>query len=607
MIIDKISVINWMGHKTKELDLAAGRNLIFGRNASGKSSLAKAIAFTFTGTLPKNIDPRRLSKSEAIVSLTITANDSNKYLIRRQINSAKKLSNSLFIYDVKNPSDALYTGDRAEDFLHELAGLSSDIFERVIYMKEEDVYEFLSKPDSGVMREIDRLIGLEKAHQLSREVENITSEHKTILKTIEKDRKGIEEAVKRELGITQSTIELKKARKRLEEIPVITQELIELQDHYEEQQKLLEELGEIKNSITAGDFKQIESKIIELQLSFEHSRGAAEKIIKDNNQKLEQLQHDQGTIEAKSDLKVRIIKDLEGSETTECPTCGRKMDKELINNVLKKLKTELKGLSEEVNSQIAKISTLKEENEKKGLVVTDLVGKITSMQNLKLSVGQYFTDLNIAEEGIKQLQKKGYPKSQAEIEKKLDELDKENRELNQAIGRAEGAEQTTSTMVEKKKQDEEDLKHKLKIMELIEKAIEQTTKKLRDTYSAEVKNQAEAIWSAYKGEKWLIEWDDNFVPKAKPANAERELTAYEMSGSERFLILLAIRLAIQKSLEQFNLLIIDEPCQHLDEANGRAFRDILTTIAEDKIKQSIIFTYNEDFLEGDWSKVHKLS
>ena len=596
-----------MGHKTKELEFSAGRNLIFGRNASGKSSLAKAIAFNFTGNLPKNVDPRRLSKSEAIVSLNITANDGKKYLIRRQVNTAKKISNSLFIYDVVNPSEALYTGEKAEDFLKELAGLSGDIFDRVIYMKEEDVYEFLSKPDSGVMREIDRLIGLEKAHQLSQELVSISKEFTTILKTIEKDRKGIADAVKRELGIAQTNIELKKARKRLEEIPGETEDLLELQIHYKDQEDLSRKLSETKKTIAAGDIKNIEPKIIELQLDFEKQKGATEKIIKDNDKKIEQIRLEQGTIEGKKELKGKIIEDLEGSETTECPTCGREMDKKLINDVIKKLKAELKGLAEELNKQITKVSSLKEENEKKGIVVADLEGKITSMKVLKVSVGEYFASLSIAEEGIKQLQKKGYPKSIGDIEKRLDELEKEERELNQAIGRAEGAEETTTKMVEKKQQEEDELKHKLKIIELIEKAIEQTTKKLRDTYSAEVKNQAEAIWSAYKGEKWLIEWDDNFVPKAKPANAERELTAYEMSGSERFLILLAIRLAIQKSLEQFNLLIIDEPCQHLDEANGRAFRDILTNIAEEKIKQSIIFTYNEDFLEGDWSKIHKLS
>ena len=596
-----------MGHKAKELEFSAGRNLIFGRNASGKSSLAKAIAFNFTGNLPKNVDPRRLSKSEAIVSLNITANDGKKYLIRRQVNTAKKISNSLFIYDVVNPSEALYTGEKAEDFLKELAGLSGDIFDRVIYMKEEDVYEFLSKPDSGVMREIDRLIGLEKAHQLSQELVSISKEFTTILKTIEKDRKGIADAVKRELGIAQTNIELKKARKRLEEIPGETEDLLELQIHYKDQEDLSRKLSETKKTIAAGDIKNIEPKIIELQLDFEKQKGATEKIIKDNDKKIEQIRLEQGTIEGKKELKGKIIEDLEGSETTECPTCGREMDKKLINDVIKKLKAELKGLAEELNKQITKVSSLKEENEKKGIVVADLEGKITSMKVLKVSVGEYFASLSIAEEGIKQLQKKGYPKSIGDIEKRLDELEKEERELNQAIGRAEGAEETTTKMVEKKQQEEDELKHKLKIIELIEKAIEQTTKKLRDTYSAEVKNQAEAIWSAYKGEKWLIEWDDNFVPKAKPANAERELTAYEMSGSERFLILLAIRLAIQKSLEQFNLLIIDEPCQHLDEANGRAFRDILTNIAEEKIKQSIIFTYNEDFLEGDWSKIHKLS
>ncbi|MHA1309252.1 MAG: hypothetical protein ACTSQN_18465 [Candidatus Heimdallarchaeota archaeon] len=90
-------------------------------------------------------------------------------------------------------------------------------------------------------------------------------------------------------------------------------------------------------------------------------------------------------------------------------------------------------------------------------------------------------------------------------------------------------------------------------------------------------------------------------------SSDRPLFAFEMSGSEKFLILLAIRLAIQQTLDQFQLLIIDEPCQHLDVTNGTIIRDIITSIDEKKIGQSIIFTYNENYLEGDWSNIIKLS
>ncbi|MHA1877259.1 MAG: hypothetical protein ACTSUC_12520, partial [Promethearchaeota archaeon] len=114
-------------------------------------------------------------------------------------------------------------------------------------------------------------------------------------------------------------------------------------------------------------------------------------------------------------------------------------------------------------------------------------------------------------------------------------------------------------------------------------------------------------WNQYKGEPWSIEWDKDFVPIAKPMSSDRPLFAFEMSGSEKFLILLAIRLAIQQSLDQFQLLIIDEPCQHLDETNGTIIRDILTSIDEKKISQSIVFTYNKDYLKGDWSNIIKLS
>lgn len=607
MIINKIEVTNWMGHEKKALELKEGRNLILGRNAAGKSSLAKAIAFNLTGYLPKMVDPRRNASKASVVTLNITANDNKKYLVRRQVDDSKKGKVSLFIYEENNPSVAKYVSEDAEAFLREQSGLASDVFERVIYMKEEDVHDFLSKPASAVMREIDRLIGLEKAHQLSRDIDELKKEFDAVRKSTERNRKEIETAVKRDLGLSETKADIKKANERMEAIPIELTELLELQGHYQEQEELLSKINEIKKTIEVGNIKELEPKLINLQMSYEKTKKDLEKIISENKTHLEKMQLTQGTIQAKSDLKKRIVEDLEESEVTECPTCGREMDKKTIAEVIKKQKLELKTLASDLDTQIKKVDSLKKDNEKKQMEVTEQERKISLMKDLKEQATKILSSLNPTEEGIKQLEKKGYPKSVKEIEIKLSQLEEEEKSLRDILSRAKGAEEVTQKMVEKEIKKEEELKHKLKILEIIEKAIEETANNQRQSYSAEVKNHAEKIWSAYKKEKWQIEWDENFVPKAKPLNSQRELTAYEMSGSERFLILLAIRIAIQESMDQFNLLIIDEPCQHLDNVNGRAFRDILTDIAEEKIKQSIIFTYNEDFLEGNWSNIVKLT
>ncbi|NPD90671.1 MAG: AAA family ATPase [Asgard group archaeon] len=611
-MIEKISVTNWMAHREFESELKSGKNLIYGCNASGKSSLAKAIAFNLTGNLPKKkIDPRREKKQLCVVDLTIQGSDNKRYLIRRQINKGSKINHTLFIYDVNDLSEALYTAEDAEKFLQNLLGMNQDIFERIIYMKEEDVHEFLAKPDGGVLFEIDRLIGLDKAHKISNDMTTLLGDLKSNFNIVKKDRQQIETAVKRELGIKESKTDINKTRKRLAEIITETDELLKLQGYYETRNELVEKISQIKGMADEQDENKLETKLIEKQVKTQKEQSTVKDEIESEKKKFDDLILTRSTLEAKKDLKDKIIDDLskdrEIGEISECPTCGREMDKKLTESTIKKLKSDLSGIAKNLQKQIDEMESINNSIKKKVGMVTELEKRIVLLKDLKEITGQTLIEFNTNESAIKSLKKKNYPETIKEIEKKLDTLGAEGSELDRSIGRAEGAQEVTSKMVEKRLKQEKELEHKMKIIELIGEATEKTTKKMRETYTAQVKNLAESIWKQYKDESWRIEWDKDFVPKARIISTERELIAYEMSGSEKFLILLAIRLAIQQSLDHFQLLIIDEPCQHLDETNGRLFRDILTSIDEKKIGQSIVFTYNQDFLDGKWSNVLKLS
>jgi DNA repair exonuclease SbcCD ATPase subunit len=610
MLITQLSVKNWMGHEEQALTFSEGKNLVFGCNASGKSSLAKAIAFALTGQLPATVDPRRDGKEVAVIDLNIVTNEGKEFLVRRQTDKKyknKPITSNIFIYDAANLAEALYTSEQAESFLSDLIGLSSEVFERVIYMKEEDVYAFLADPDNGILHEIDRLIGLQKAHDFANTIDSLTGEFTRLERDARKNRKEIETAVKRKLGIKQSKTDIKNAMKRMQEIARETEDLMELEKNYRQQQTVLDQLQKFKQSLKVDKLKDIETKFIALQLEYEEEREQLRKIINENTTKLAQLSQEQATFKAKKDLKEQIVQDLSSSEVSDCPTCGRKMDKQMFTGVLQKLKKEIKELEKQLKDQIAKVDSLSKANKTKKEKAEALAKKSDLMKSQKDNVSELFKELQTVEKKIAQLQKQDYPETIKGIKEQLDALGKEEKDLDRAIGRAEGAQKVTEAMVKQKKKKEDSIKHNLKVLELIKKAIQETTDKLRKEYIAEIKNQAEDIWKIYKGEPWHIDWTDDFVPKAKPMNADRELIAYEMSGSERFLILLAIRLAIQKTLEEYNLLIVDEPCQHLDESSGKIFRDILTDIGKKSIKQSIIFTYNQDFLKGDWNNIVQLT
>jgi len=300
-------------------------------------------------------------------------------------------------------------------------------------------------------------------------------------------------------------------------------------------------------------------------------------------------------------------KEKEEGTLSNCPTCGREMDEKLSTSVITNLQKEIEEIEKIIDSKIIELQKKRETLDCYNTEIKGIERKIERFGQLKVQLTEAIQEINSLESMIRQFDGKNYPKNLSEIDKQLEQLEEEDRELFRKKGLMEGVKLVTDEQVKSLVKQEEEIKHKEKICELIINAIHITTDKLRTDFSAKVKNKAEEIWSEYKKEKWEIDWDKNFVPEAKPLASGRRLSAYEMSGSERFLMLLAIRLAIQQSLEQFNLLIIDEPCQHLDEINGKAFRDILTSLGKSAIKQSIIFTYNRDFLDGEWTKIVKMS
>ncbi|MHA1973360.1 MAG: AAA family ATPase, partial [Candidatus Hodarchaeales archaeon] len=576
-MLEKITITNWMGHEEFSREIKNGKNLIYGKNAAGKSSIAKAIAFGLTGILPKKSDPRRNRKIDTIVDLEIVGPNNKKYLVRRQILKGVRIKETLFIYKADQLSEAAFAGDEATSFLQQIFGMKKDLFERIIYMKEEDVHEFLAKPDGSVLHELDRLIGLEKAHKLSREIIDLAKIVKDEHKHVKKDREEIATSVKRESGVKESKTDIKAANKRLGDIKTEAEELLELQGHLKEYNRIDTDLSELKRLVEVTDNSKLETKLMELMLTYKEGMEKLDSAVKSKKKELATLQDARGTLEAKSELKEKIIQDLSAADVSECPTCGREMGKKLVTEVVKKLNKEHKELASELKTKLTKISSLLTEIEKKQQEAANTKRKREQKKEQKDQAEKLQREFEKVHTEVKHLSKK-HQYNLEQIEHQLNELEKEEYQLIQTIGRAKGAKEITEKMVEQKLKAEEDLKHKLKILELIKKAIGETTIKLRESYTANVKNVAEDIWKQYKGESWTIEWDEsNFVPIANPPSSDRPLYAFEMSGSEKFLILLAIRLAIQQTLDQFQLLIIDEPCQHLDVTNGTIIRDIITS------------------------------
>ncbi|MBD3193175.1 MAG: hypothetical protein GF308_21255, partial [Candidatus Heimdallarchaeota archaeon] len=465
MIINKVSVYNWMAHEDTTVDISGGKNLLFGRNAIGKSSLAKAIAYNLTGKKSDKYDPRRTTEKEAMVELTLTTKEDKQYLIRRQISQGKRGDESLFIYKADNPSEALFTGNNAEQFLNDMIGISFDVFERVIYMKEEDVHSFLANPSNAVLKEIDRLIGLEKATTIINSLQSLNDFLRGEKRAIVRQRRDREKGIRVKLGAKTSTREVKKIEKELDEIERYTGELLELKALIEKRDGFASQLEEKKEELEVEEIDKLEAKILVQQAAKKEELSKFKEKEEQKRQNYAQLREHHSKIKAKEDLNQTIISDLkeqlEEGTISECPTCRREMDQELAEEVIGNLEQQIKKLKREIQEKLQKINALKKELDQNSKLIRETEQKIQRLNEMKSEVEvllkRYYDNKNAIEQFDDD---KKYPKTISVIENKLDELDDQSKELTRELGKAEGAEEVTEEKIEELKEEENNIKHK---------------------------------------------------------------------------------------------------------------------------------------------------
>jgi len=627
MIIEKVSVLNWMGHDSKEITFKEGRNLVLGRNASGKSSLAKAIAYGLSGEIPKigirkkgkkdekddrkEIDPRRDQQKEAIVTLNVIFGDNNKYIIRRQYGTGKNPIKAIFIYSDSNQSEALYTSEKAEKFIEQNLAITKEMFDRIIYMKEDDVYEFLLQPDKKILDEINVLSGLDKPFTIAKSLEEKIKVIEREIRKVGERKDDFKSGMKVKFGLDPIEVNEKEVKKELPELRKRIDILEGVKEILEKREQLFQEIKPIKDEINEKNEDYLERKLIELLSDLNSEKSSHELERKKVEMRWENLQNEINKKKAQIELKEILVKSLETSKKdrnlNECPTCLREMNEELTAKVLTKLKGDIDQLNKETlkeDKEIIKEKQMLQDFDKKIEQVDKNLSRIRDMKENTINLLARIQQNRKEEE---KFQGEQYPRAINDITSELEIYNERMIELNQITWMLKGAKMASEEKVMSLKEEGDIWSHKKRIYELIIESLNKTIDEQKNEFIAKLKNLAEEIWRNFKGDNWKITWnEETFIPIAKPMNSKRELNAYEMSGSEKFLIFLAIRLAFQKSLEHFNLLIIDEPCQHLDENSGLIFSDILTSIGEDKIKQSIIFTYNEDFRKGDWSNIIEL-
>ncbi len=153
MIIKEIRIKSFGKIKDKTIRLSDGFNVIFGNNESGKTTIITFIRFMLYGGQGR-INPVKdyfpLDLSEPSGEMVISQDDKEYLIVRKGV---KKKGSYAIVTNLNNGE--VITGEKAEEFILDTAGISEEMFSSTLYIKDISDSTFLAK--SEILKRLENL------------------------------------------------------------------------------------------------------------------------------------------------------------------------------------------------------------------------------------------------------------------------------------------------------------------------------------------------------------------------------------------------------------------------------------------------------------------
>jgi len=581
-VIRRLHFENWGPFDVFDWEFDPRGNFLLGDNYTGKTTVLLGICAALVGEIPfegKQEVRKYVCKGEDTASLQVDFElEGSTYSVRR--NFSPKSLKGAFLYD-KAGSELATGWDEVTKKVSECLRVQIPYFFGISFMPEGYIYRFLEKPVKGILDEIDRVIGLEKLHGLSKAVKTGHASLKKVTKQFREELKAKPGEIEETLETVQ--IELEKAEKRRKEVRKSIEGL-------KEQKKNFETASETKNAT----WKKIE----EVQKELRTITGGidAQSYLDQTQQKITEIKANKAIIQQKIDnmkesrsqtktlLKTdREILDLLEDETqVVCPVCKRTMDRTLIGNLKAEMEERLQNAETSLEDLGRTLTDLKTQKKTVQDEIEEFQATHDKTSQIKETLKTLAAKKNQAEkqwqEANQAFEKSGGEKRLVELNQEEKALDKKIPSLNQQIGALKAGHRTETEIMK----DLEAAQHREFLAQIFEEALKETVKSSRAEATEAIKDQAADLWKTILGRTEIVNvgWDAKHMVPYLEIEGE-EFSVGQLSASEKLALFLAIRLALTRRLGQVGFLIFDEPYVQLDLGNRTHLTKQLQAIAHD--------------------------
>lgn len=590
MGITKLVLKNIGVFSQKTIEFNEGLNLIYGENASGKTTIANSIFYCLLGQhlFPK-AKPDSLAKYGSSHGTTglFFQKDGIDYRIYRSTHKKIQLEQS-----INNQWETIAD----ENFID---NLNRQRIAMISFLREGEISEFLTKNPADRKEVLNTLLGIEdlsEATELFKEARKIAKrEEKRLLEYSKSIR--VESVDDKKEEIKKLEIHLKELEKQEETLSKNPSLSINLQlinklklDTSQLQGKIKERELE-KAKLIGGQDIRLEDIIQEIDIE----------LVKFEKQRLNlpTLMSKKGELEGKiaqfdeNGQRLKEVQDI-------CPTCGQRLTQELINTFMQQAQLEKNRISNElisINEEITKLTN----EEKTANTLKDkryeLKRRLELIQRIDNEIISLKKELNTAKENL--VAQEAKIKNLEAIQKFQEDyknLKEERTSLNHRLielNKESAVIETRLKEVEKLKEELAQATNNRLKFEFSVTALERTRDYILKEVFEPAQEKLQGIieeFGFFKGAD--IDICSNYLLPVLSLE-HQEYGMLNLSGSEKMIIYLGMKVALSEHLGNLGFFVFDDPSLHLDLERKSLLLQFITKLAG---RMQVIALTNDKYL-----------
>jgi exonuclease SbcC len=566
-MIGTVRISNWKRHQAFEHTFAPGLNFILGANGKGKTSLLEAIRFGLLGSedLDDSLRAIRFDANSAIVQVELTGDD--PVMIGRSIDSRGRITETV------NKTDAL----NMRQLLVSRFGADPAFLRSLLFLGEGDIYA-TGAGSTGLEQQLESLLPIDG---LSRLVGHIRSARKPLGKEQRSQRTALQLTRDELVQLAQEEVG---RRTELEQLRV---QESELQDHYlvaADRARMREEWTKYETAHNAWQ-RQVDAFAKEADIVIDVA-DLDRALVELDNHRQELDESLRGLTEQRGELAGRIaavgsfLDDLNAPLGQRCPLCKQPLDEAHRTLAIEEHKSELNSLTARRDELEAFIAAARAELDR---------CREAAERARRFSANRPAAPTAVelaSEEAIDQLERARTAVEELRLRRAL--VEQQLFDVRERLATAEASRRLEEQVTRAFRDDA--------LLEAAEVGIQEFLVDTQRSVMAPLAHELSQQWKAYLPDaEWVLALDPAGALCLSHGADTRPYSA--LSGGEKTVATVLLRVALLTALTTSDVIVLDEPLEHLDPRARRLLISSLhQAIRKGLLRQILISTYEESLV-----------